>query len=148
MSTDKIKPVGWGTIRRMSGPDRVFYCGLVHGLTPLAAYQNSDESRADATEEQYRDAVCRLLRRWESVFGPYLNKGARHESLAALAEAKIEQQLRSSDPKERDRGIIHTRAVAGMDAPTKSEHMIESPHLDKRTLVPLIPARERFGGSN
>lgn len=148
-----IPEIHWRTwrklFRRMTyKPDLAFVIGVWRGMSLLEAYQFSDEKRRDASPQDVKAAIARILCRFERELGPlFRHKEARREALAHMAEMVIEDQLRSGDAKERSDGVKHARAICGMDAPTRQEVAV-NPHLDTSELVPFVPARERFGGEN
>jgi hypothetical protein len=135
--------IPFSKLRRIYRPDMVFWCGLKRGLPLLEAFRRSHDSRAKATIGDLRDACARLLAKHRDLFGVFLDKSARHEAIALMAEAVVEEQLRSRDSKDRDAGVKHARAICGMDAPTQTHTVIESPHLDREPLD-FTPASERF----
>ncbi len=127
-------------------PDMVFVLGVLRGMTLVESFRNSHASREDADADKVDAAVARLILKHGHIVGPILKdkRSVRLEALAYKAETAIEQQLRSKEWKERQHGVENVRKIAGMDAPTKSEHVIESPHLDRSPLEPIMPAAERL----
>lgn len=145
---NKHQPYHWRQLHRLgklSGPDLIFYAALYRGIAPLQAWRMSDEKRANDGVDKLRLASKRLMERYPDIFGSVLNKNVVRESIAAVAEAVIEDHLRSGNAMVRDSAVRHARAICGMDAPTKTHAVIESPHLDKRALVPVS---ERFTGED
>ena len=121
----------WKNLEKdLSNQDLQFIGNILDGMDIVAAYVNQHPggSRAEA------------LARFAWLYGKYEPIFARcKDRIGAICEMltldDTRQLLSSHDPRQQDKGIKHTRAIRGMDAPARQDVRI-NPHLDERELEP------------
>lgn len=118
-----------------------FLRNLRDGMSIFDAYNDILPASTAAEATAY---FHKLMFKSPKILENYASEEMRRQRRALMTEVAIDAQLSSPNPDERDRGIKHARPTLGLDAPTKQNVTLESPDLDKRKLVPFIPARERF----